>query len=451
MVDTINWKVATEETVQHLVRLIKADTTNPPGNELPAIIIIKDILEQAGFPHESVKILESAPNRVNLVARIKGDGSEKPFLLSGHVDVVPVERDKWNHDPFGGEIIDGVVWGRGALDMKGFLAMYLQIFLNLYRQQTQLKRDVILAAIADEENGFTNGSKFLVEQHRDMIDAEYAITEAGAVTTFFGKARLYPIQVAEKSYCHMRMYIHGNVGHGSLPIPDNPIYRMAQVVEKLRQAGHLPVHIAPTFLKMLDAISSQLRFPMSSLIGLLHSPTIMSILLDRMKGYNRNIMTAWVTNNIFLKSVQAGTKDNLDTSIAEVDLSCRLIPGQNPEDVKREIRQIVGEEIELEVTHTINGTEFSTETSLFKLLEKRTKQMDPGGIVVPMLFPGGTDACYYQNAGITVYGFTPGKLLANIPVMTLVHGHDERIPISLIESGLPVLWDVVTEFCGKGV
>ncbi|OGO26582.1 MAG: hypothetical protein A2136_05370 [Chloroflexi bacterium RBG_16_54_11] len=163
MSEPINWKAATGETVDHLVRLICTETVNPPGNELPAILVVKDILEQAGFPGASFTILESAPNRVNLVARIKGDGSKRPLLLSGHVDVVPVERDKWTHDPFGGEIIDGVVWGRGALDMKGFLAMYLQTFLNLFRQGTPLKRDVILAAIADEEHGFMHGSKFLVE------------------------------------------------------------------------------------------------------------------------------------------------------------------------------------------------------------------------------------------------------------------------------------------------
>ena len=161
MAEPINWKTATQETVSHLVRLIQAETVNPPGNELPAILEVKDILERAGFPGEAFQILESAPNRVNLVARIKGDGSERPLLLSGHVDVVPVERDRWSHDPFGGEVIDNVVWGRGALDMKGFLAMYLQIFLMLFRQGVPLKRDIILAAIADEEAGMVDGSRDL--------------------------------------------------------------------------------------------------------------------------------------------------------------------------------------------------------------------------------------------------------------------------------------------------
>src|SRR4030042_6532467 len=155
MADPLNWQAETQETVRHLARLIQAETTNPPGNELPAIMIVKDILEDAGFPGADFKILESAPKRVNLVARIKGDGTQRPFLMSGHVDVVPVEREHWSHDPFGGEVIDGSVGGRGARDMKGFLAMYLQTFLGLYRQKVPLKRDIILAAIADEEAGFS--------------------------------------------------------------------------------------------------------------------------------------------------------------------------------------------------------------------------------------------------------------------------------------------------------
>ena len=156
----IEWNSEVEEIVQNLSRLIRAETVNPPGNELPAIRVVKDILERAGVPADMFTIVESAPNRVNLVARLRGDGSERPLLLSGHVDVVPVEREHWSHDPFGGEVIDGVIWGRGALDMKGLLAMYLQVFLMLFRQKTPLKRDVILAAIADEEAGFTHGSRF---------------------------------------------------------------------------------------------------------------------------------------------------------------------------------------------------------------------------------------------------------------------------------------------------
>jgi acetylornithine deacetylase/succinyl-diaminopimelate desuccinylase-like protein len=445
----MNWKMATEETVNHLVRLIQAETVNPPGNELPAILILKDILEGAGIPQDAFKIVESAPNRVNIIARIKGDGSERPFLLSGHVDVVPVEKEHWSHDPFGGEVIDNAVWGRGALDMKGFLAMYLQIYLNIFRQKIPLKRDIILAAIADEEAGFIHGSQFLVEQHRELIDAEYGMTEGGAMTIYFGKTRVYPIQVAEKAVCWMRARVHGKPGHGSIPHSDNPVYYLAQAIEKLRRARHLPVHLTPTFLNMLDGAGAQLQFPLNTLTRALHSSTLMSFVLDRMKGDSSNMVRALVTNTVSPTMLHAGTKVNVIPSVAEVDIDCRLVPGQTPDSVKNEIHQIVGEGIELETVYTTSGAEFSTDTPLFRLMERRTRQMDPGGLVIPMLMPGATDACQYQNAGIKVYGFTPGILPPGMPIMQMAHGHDERIPVSFIESGLPVLWDVVNEFCRK--
>ncbi len=450
MADPLNWQAETQETVRHLARLIQAETTNPPGNEQPAILIVKDILEAEGFPGVDFKIFKSAPKRVNLVARIKGDGTERPFLMSGHVDVVSVEREHWSHDPFGGEVIDGSVWGRGALDMKGFLAMYLHTFLGLYRQKVPLKRDVILAAIADEEAGFVHGSQFLVEQHRELIDAEYGFTEAGATTIYFGKTRVYPIQVAEKIVCWLHARAKGMPGHGAIPHSDNAVAYLAQAIEKLRKAGHLPVHLSPTFLKMLDSAGAQAGFPLNFLTRLLHSPMMMSFILDRLKGETRNLLRALVTNTVTPTMLQAGSKVNVIPSVAELDIDCRLVPGQTPQDVIREIHEIVGAGIELEPVYTTCGAEFSTETPLYRLMERRTHQMDPGGLVIPMLMPGATDACQYQNAGIKMYGFTPGVLPAELPLLKMMHGHDERMPISFIESGLPVLWDVVNEFCGKG-
>lgn len=447
MDEAINWEEASKETVQNLVRLIKVKTVNPPGNELPAILIVKDILEAAGFPQESFKIVESAPNRVNLVARIKGDGSEHPLLLSGHVDVVPVEREHWSHDPFGGEVIDGEVWGRGALDMKGFLAMYLQIFLELFRQKIPLKRDVILAAIADEEAGFMHGSKFLVEQHRELIEAEYGITEGGTMTFHFGNTKIYPIQVAEKAICWLRMCAHGEPGHGSMPHDDNPVNSLARAIAKLGQVKHLPIHLTPTYLNMVNAFKANLKFPVNSLAGFLRSPLLLNLLINYLKGDAGNILRAMVSNTISPNMLHAGSKINVIPCEAYAEIDCRMLPGQTPQDAIGEISRIVGEAIELEVVYTTTGAEFSTETPFYRLLKKRTQQMDREGLVIPMLMPGATDACQYQAAGIKVYGFTPGVLPPGLTLMKMAHGHDERMPISFIESGLPVLWDVVNEFC----
>jgi acetylornithine deacetylase/succinyl-diaminopimelate desuccinylase-like protein len=446
----VNWKDATDNVVNNLIRLVQKQTVNPPGNELEAILVVKEILEQAGFPKDEIKIVESIPNRVNLVARLRGDGSKKPFLMSGHVDVVGVEREKWSHDPFGGEIIDGAVWGRGALDMKGFLAMYLQTFLELYRQKVPLKRDIILAAIADEENGFIHGSNMLVEQHPELIDAEYGITEGGALTIYFGKARAYPIQVAEKAICWIKARAIGKPGHGSIPQADNPVVMLSQAIVKLRQAKHLPVHLTPTFLKMIDSAGSQLSFPLGIVTRLLHSPTLMGFLLDRLKGDSSSILRAMATNTATPTMLHAGMKINVVPSQAEADLDCRLLPGQTPESVMKEIHRIVGNEIQLEMVYTSNGADFPTDNEFYRILERKTHKMDPGGIVIPMLMPGATDACQYKKAGIKMYGFTPGIFPPDVSLMAMAHGHNERMPISFIESGLPVLWETVMEFCGVG-
>jgi acetylornithine deacetylase/succinyl-diaminopimelate desuccinylase-like protein len=450
MSESMNWKKMTDETVSNLVRLIRMQTINPPGNELPAILVVKDILEAAGVPAEMYQIVESAPNRANLVARLKGDGSARPLLLSGHVDVVPVERERWTHEPFGGEVIDGMVWGRGALDMKGFLAMYMQVFLELFRRNVPLKRDVILAAIADEENGYTYGSKFLVDTHPELIDAEYCLTEGGAVTLYFGKTRIYPIQVAEKQVCILRGRATGKPGHGSIPQMANPVFPLAEAIEKLKRAGHLPVHITPIYLKMMARAAKQAPFPVNIFLRSLQNPTLLGAILDYSRGDIRNILRAMVTNTVSPTMLQAGSKVTVIPSAAEMGLDCRLVPGQSPEDIKKELHQVFGEEIELETMFTTRGAQFSTDTPFYHLLEQATCRMDPDSVVVPILMPGATDACQYQSLDMQVYGFTPGVLPPGLSLLEMIHGHDERMPISFIESGLPVLWDVVTEFCGKG-
>jgi acetylornithine deacetylase/succinyl-diaminopimelate desuccinylase-like protein len=445
----INWDAATDETIQHLSHLLQAQTINPPGNELPAILIIKEILEKEGFPAEDVKIVESAPNRVNLIARLHGDGSERPVMMSGHVDVVPVEREHWDHDPFGGEVIDGYVWGRGAFDMKGFLSMYLQTFLQAYRQKLPLKRDLILAAIADEEDGFDHGSKFLVSQHRDLIDAEYGITEGGAFTMYLGKTKAYMIQVAEKGVTWIKMTGHGTPGHGSLPHDDNSILYLAEALERLNKAQHLPVHITPIFKGMLKAAGGQIKSPLGSVMGLLGNPTVVSALINRSSGQTKTLLKALTTNTCTPTVLRSGSKTNVIPSAAVVEMDCRRLPGQSPEDVMDEIHTIVGNKVTLEPFYRSDGNASPIDSPFYQEMEKVTRQMDPEGIVIPLMMPGATDACVYTEAGIKVYGYTPGILPADFSAMAMGHAHNERIPVSYLRSGLPALWQTISEFCGK--
>jgi acetylornithine deacetylase/succinyl-diaminopimelate desuccinylase-like protein len=201
---------------------------------------------------------------------------------------------------------------------------------------------------------------------------------------------------------------------------------------------------------MMDCAGDQLSFPVGMVTKLLHSPALMSVLLGSLKGDASSLLRAMVTNTVSPTMLHAGTKINVVPSMAEADLDCRLLPGQTPEKVMKEIHQIVGEDIELEKVYNTMGAEFPTDNVFYKLLEEQTKKMDPGGIVIPMLMPGATDACQYQKAGIKMYGFTPGIFPPDVALLSMAHGHNERMPISFIESGLPVLWDTVTKICGEG-
>ena len=289
------------------------------------------------------------------------------------------ERDKWTHDPFGGEIIDGEIWGRGTLDMKGFLAMYLQMFLMLFRQGAPLKRDIILAAIADEEAGMMHGSRFLVDEHPELIDAEYGLTEGGAMTVGLGKLRTYPIQVAEKGVCWMVARARGEPGHGSIPNPDSAVMRLASGIARLRKAGHLPVHLTPTVRQMLKAIVEQRGFPATALLPVLNSEAVIGMLLNRISGPTRGMLVALTTNTVSPNILQAGVKANVIPSEAEVTLDCRTLPGQTGEDAMREVRAIMGEDIELEQVMSWQGPEFPTDTELYRLMVRETHKMDPAG------------------------------------------------------------------------
>lgn len=437
----------TQETVTNLSRLIQAPSVNPPGNEVEAIQVVQTVLEQAGLPPESWTIVAAHPQRPNLIARLRGDGSLPPLLLSGHVDVVPVEPEHWTHDPFGGQVIDEMVWGRGALDMKGFLAMYLTIFLEAWRQKLPLKRDLILAAIADEEAGFEYGSQFLVEQHPDLVRAEYGLTEAGGLTVEMAGRRVYAIQVAEKSVCWMKMRTQGQPGHGSMPHRDNAVLHLAQALERLRRKRRLPVHLSRTVQRMLTILGRELPFPAGLLVRGLRTPWLAARLLDLLPAGQGELFNALLTNTVSPTMLQAGLKANVIPSSAEASLDCRLLPGQTPADVQREITAITGPGVTLEPIYTTAGAEFSTETPLYRLMEQALQQMDPQGVVIPYMMPGATDASQYQRLGIQMYGFTPGILPAGFTWTRLSHGHDERLPIQAIRSGLPALWQVVTGLC----
>ncbi len=443
--DERRWAEVGDETVEHLSRLLRFDTSNPPGNETPAALYLKQAFEREGF--EEMHLLEAAPRRGNLIVRLRGDGSRLPLLLSAHLDVVPAEAEHWTQPPFSGAVVDGAVWGRGALDMKHMAAMSLMVLILAKRQGLPLKRDLVFAAVADEEMGFDYGSRWLVENHPDLVRAEYGLSEMGGMLVPLVGLRTYPIQMAEKGVCWLRMRARGQPGHGSTPHDANAVVRLAEAVARIRDGGGMPIHVTPAVAGFVRALAAALPPGQGMLLRGLLNPRSAPLVLGRLPAEQRYLFRAMLCNTLAPTGLRAGSKTNVIPSQAEAELDCRLLPGQTAEDALREIGAIVGRGVELEPFMVSPGVEFDTGTDLFRLLGRALKAYDLAAIPVPLMATGGTDASQYARLGMTVYGFTPGQPPADLPLTRLVHGHDERIPVASLHFGVRVLWDVVRAFC----
>jgi len=416
----VPWERAREEAIASLGALVKLDTTNPPGNERLATDYLSAELEKYGI---NAVVRESAPTRANLVARIKGrDSARPPLLMSAHTDVVPVEPSGWSRAPFGGEIVEGYLWGRGTLDMKSKCAMDLVLMTSIKRAGVTPGADLIAAAVADEEAGSDFGAKFLVEQHPDLVRAGYVLNEIGGFTIHFGDRKIYPVQVAEKGYVTVKMTVTDAPGHGSMPRRTTAISTLSKLIVKIAETP-MRQRVTP----LMGRVLAEMGFPADN------AP---------------DLMAATLANTVSPTIVRAGYKDNVIPGEASVVLDGRTLPGDDPESFCAELRSIVGPEPSFELLKTGPPVEASAETPLFDLIRKHTEAADPGGRVVPWMIPGATDNKYYALLGAICYGFSPVKLEPTTPFAALFHGNDERIPIEGFFWGLKLYAQVVLEFLG---
>ncbi|HZO83461.1 MAG TPA: M20/M25/M40 family metallo-hydrolase [Candidatus Binataceae bacterium] len=412
------WESFEREALAHLRALIRCDTVNPPGNERVATELLA-----AAFGTEGIGavVLEKEPTRANLVARLKG-GVEAPLMLSSHTDVVPVEPQRWSRPPFGAEVAEGCVWGRGAIDMKPKCAMDLSLMLALKRAGAVPNRDLIFAAVADEEAGSELGAKFLVECHPELIRCGWVLNEAGGFTLHLNGRRYYPVQVAEKGYVTVRMSVHAPPGHGSIPRPDNAIAWLADLIQRLN------------------------RTPMRQRLTPLMRRTLGELGIDPHSA--PPLFRAMMANTVTPTIVRAGYKDNVIPGEASAVLDGRTLPGETPESFLRELREIVGPEPALEVIKSAPPAEGSADTELFRLIARELEAADPGARAIAWMLPGATDSKFYAQLGATCYGFGPVRVGAKMPFGSLYHAHDERIPLDGFLWGLRVYAQVVLGFLG---
>jgi len=446
---TLNLPTVTQETVRHLQALLRLDTTNPPGNEMLAAEYIAGVLKSEGI--EPI-VLESTPGRGNVIARLKGTGDAPPLLLYGHTDVVPAEPQYWTHPPFAGEVADGFVWGRGAVDMKGTVAQQLVTLLLLKRNNVVLKRDVIFAATADEEIGGEDsyGVAWLIKHHPDLLRAEFGLTELGGYNMDFAGKQLYPIQIAEKGTCWLKVRAKGRPGHASMPHDDNAVVHLARAVDRLAAHG-LPYHLCEAAAGFLDAAAQAIGGPTAKTLRRLKTAQSAKQILENGSGLGelKPFFTALLHNTATPTGLAAGYKTNVIPSMAEATIDGRTLPGYDTESFLREVHTVLGDGFEYEVTNESPPLQTSRDTVLFKLMAAMLERYDSHGAAAPYMMTGATDAKYLAKLGVPSYGFAPMKMPPGFNLSELFHSHDERAPVEGLGWGVQVLYDVVAEYCSR--
>lgn len=463
---SIDWQTEGTTCIELLRDLIRIPTVNRgsgeagDANERVCAERIAEHLRSAGV---EPKIVEKKKGRGNLLARVKGDGTKPPLLLNAHLDVVEAEAGAWRHDPFGAEIHDGYVWGRGAIDMKNMAAMSTCVMALLARHVKdggRLERDVIFAAVADEEAGCGLGSMYLVDEHADDVRAEYMLGEIGAFSLHLFGRTFYPIQVAEKGVCWVRATYHGNTGHGSMPDPESAVVRLARAIERLGKT-RLPMHPTAVVSQFIEGMARELPIAQRQVLKRLTTPRTAALILDylvRDPSQSRSF-AAMLSNTASPTIVRAGTKVNVIPGRASVEIDGRTLPGQSETDFLAELRGVLdpdpkvprAQQATIELLRSLPPVVSSTEAPLFAALSRTLVEHDPSGVPLPYMIPGFTDAKAYTRLGTSCYGFSPVRFDPSheVSFAALYHGHDERVPIDGVRWGLRVLHEAVSGFVAK--
>jgi len=431
----IDWDALGEQATEWLSEYIRVDTINPPGNESRAVAWFGEILDREGIPYETYG---ATPDRLNLVARLPGDGSRgKALILLNHTDVVPFEREHWTVEPMAGEIRDGFIWGRGATDMKGMGIMEFISFLLHKRHNLPLKRDLVFMAVADEEAGSAFGAEYLAKEHPELLDCEYVINEGGSGTVeVLGVERpTFNIGVSEKGPFWLKLRTVGAPGHGSVPTADNAAVRLVRALDRIA-AWDRPLIVTPEvqeYFQLLHEAGVVAEAPTESMLAGLAAqhPRIHSL----------------QTNSISLTTLHAGVKMNVIPAEATATLDCRLVPAYDPEEFMRELREVIddaGVEITREFESSTPPSRLDTE--LYAVMSATAKSHVEDALVVPSVSTGFTDSRVFRRHGITAYGFIP--VLLGPKEVGRAHGNDECLSIENLRMGIRILHDTIRGICG---
>lgn len=435
----IDWTKARAEAVQLLQELIRIDTTNPPGNERAAALHLQRLLESDGI---ETRVLEVAPGRANLYARIKGDGSRRPLILLSHTDVVTAETQRWTIPPFSGEMRDGFIYGRGAIDMKGTATVHVTLMRLLKRLNVSLKRDLILLAVADEEAGGT-GASLIVDKYPELIrDAEFLLNEGDVIYVKNGKTQQYGVDVMEKAALWLKIVAKGPTGHGSIQLAHSSVDRLLDALERLRK-WETPIQVSPAVAESYRMRASQqtdpvLRNAYGDLDKALKNPAL------RKKLLTDSTLNAEVRNTFTITGLQGSDKVNVIPGLAWAQIDARLLPGEIPAGFIASLRRVLNDpELEIEILESSTPTGSSAGTALMHAIRKVAARHDPGVPVIPTMLTSSTDSAKFRTLGITAYGFEPFKL--DDEELNRSHGDDERVSVENLGFALRFLYEVILE------
>ncbi|HEX6536119.1 MAG TPA: M20/M25/M40 family metallo-hydrolase [Gemmatimonadaceae bacterium] len=439
----LDWNAIGDDAVHTLADYLKINTTNPPGDEIEGIHFLKRILEREGF---EVQVLDTertalGATRGNLYARLRGNGSKKAIALVHHIDVVPASRQFWHVDPFGGQIEDGYVWGRGALDMKGEGIVQLMAMIALKRSGVPLDRDIVFIANADEELG-SSGAETFVARHADLLkDVEFLLTEGGDNPVENGKLQYFGVSVAEKRTFWQRLTVKGVPSHGSRPTKQNPVPRLVAALDRIAHY-ETPLHVTPGVAKYLRDISGE------------YSGEQRAWLADARAAIRDPRARAWLTSNVYWNAIlrntisltvlSASNKTNVIPPEATAELDIRLLPDADPDRFLATLKQVVNDTA-VHFTPIVSPKapmENPIDTDLFRAIERASRERRPGTLVTTPMLTGATDRPYYRALGIITYGLDP-FLVESADSQRGVHGNDERVSVENVKFGVRYLYDIL--------
>jgi acetylornithine deacetylase/succinyl-diaminopimelate desuccinylase-like protein len=439
-----DWNSLDAEALGYFRQYLRFDTTNPPDNTAQAVAYLKQILDREGIETET---FESKPGAVTLLARLPGPPGKKPMLLLSHSDVVPAVASDWLHPPFAGDLDDGFVWGRGAIDNKAHGIMAVMTLIALKRGGVPLRRGVELMINPGEEAGGADGAQWMVKEHWDAITPAFAVNEGGFATEdpFGSRSVVFPVAVAEKRVMWLRLTAYGHSGHGSIPIANNPTQMLVNALARLlKRQPH--IRIVPLMSEALADFSSREKFPYSFELAHLDWPFMLGFAMHG--PLKPDFIRALLRDTIVPTMLDGSLNINVIPSAATAGLDCRLLPGTDPNAFLARIRRRLHDHnISIELIQKPGQAPPSPASGPAWDAIKAVAATDfPDALVVPWMMAGGTDSRFLREHGVPTYGFVPVVLQRS--EIERIHGVDERLSVENLNLGIKATYDLAIELCG---